>query len=240
MIGCAELGRFLAHWRSKSDAEGVWQGIGIVDGAIFGLLGLLAAFTFTGAASRFDARRIMIIDESNAIGTAYLRLDLLPAEYQNRVRIKFREYLDTRIRIYQRSPEDNAGIESDLAIGSKLQAEIWSQSVLASNERQPVAIVLLPALNQMFDIANSRALVTQIHPPPIIFAMLFVIALTSAICAGYSMAKSRTRDWVHTGGFAIVTAITFYVIIDLEYPRLGAIRVNAFDEAFQTLRAGMN
>src|SRR4051794_21066793 len=72
-----EVGRRIGHKRHNADPEDPSVGLGAVDGAVFGLMGLLIAFTFSAAATRFDARRALIVEEANAIGTSYLRLDLL-------------------------------------------------------------------------------------------------------------------------------------------------------------------
>jgi hypothetical protein len=101
-------------------------------------------------------------------------------------------------------------------------------------------MLLLPALNQMFDITTTRTMASQMHPPWAIFAMLFALALAGALLAGYGMAGSKTRNWIHMIGFAAVIAGAVNVIIDIEYPRLGLIRVDAFDQALIDLRAGMN
>lgn len=76
-----------------------------MEGAVFALLGLLIAFTFSGAATRFDTRRQLIIEETSDIGTAYLRLDLLPVEAQPGLREKFREYVDARLEVYRKLPD---------------------------------------------------------------------------------------------------------------------------------------
>src|SRR5258705_11800705 len=82
MVLFLELGRRIGIRRIAVDAEGVKEGSGAVEAAVFGLLGLLLAFTFSGAAERFDTRRHLIVEGANAIGTAYLGMDLLPAEEQ--------------------------------------------------------------------------------------------------------------------------------------------------------------
>lgn len=117
--------------RAKHDPDGAWRGSGVVDGAVFGLLGLIVAFTFSGAISRFDVRRNLIIEESNAIGTAYLRLDLLPAQSQPPLRESLRRYLDSRIRVYERFP-DIAAVKAELEMGKELQADIWAQARTAA------------------------------------------------------------------------------------------------------------
>ena len=80
---------------------------------------------------------------------------------------------------------------------------------------------------------------TQMHPPIVIYGMLVGLALASALLAGYGMAGGKSRNWLHMIGFATVMAVAVYVIIDLEFPRLGLIRVDAFDQALVELRASM-
>ena len=204
----------------------------------FGML----AFTFSGASSRFDTRRQLIVEETNDIGTAYLRLDLLPADLQPALRESFRRYLDTRIEVYRKLP-DIAAAKDSLAKANELQKQIWRQAVVASRAEgaQPAApILLLPALNAMIDITTTRTMATQMHPPSIVFAMLFGLALAASLLAGYGMTGSKVRRWFHMLGFALVMAFAVYVILDIEYPRLGLIRVDAFDQALVDLHASMN
>lgn len=95
---------------------------------MFALLGLLIAFTFSGALSRFDSRRFGAVDEANAIGTAYLRIDLLPASTRPKLREAMRAYTDSRIATYRLLP-DIAAARAELERSRALQAEIWSQAV---------------------------------------------------------------------------------------------------------------
>ena len=241
MLALLEIGRRIGLRRMAQDSEGARAGVGAVEGAVFGLLGLLIAFTFSGAASRFDTRRQLIVEETNDIGTAYLRLDLLPVDQQPALREKFRQYVDTRLAVYAKLP-DIAAAKEELAKGNRLQGEIWRQAVSASRTQgaSPAApMLLLPALNAMIDITTTRTMAAQMHPPAIIIAMLFGLALASALLAGYAMAAAKSRSWLHMIGFALVTAFAIYVILDMEYPRLGLIRVDAFDQALVEFRQSM-
>ena len=101
MLILLEVGRRIGARRLAEDPEGAEAGVGTVEGAVFALLGLLIAFTFSGAASRVDTRRQLIVEETNNIGTAYLRLDLLPVEALPGLREKFRLYVDTRLEVYR-------------------------------------------------------------------------------------------------------------------------------------------
>jgi hypothetical protein len=228
-IGCAALAK-----ESKEPASGA----GAIDAAVYGLLGLLIAFTFSGAATRFEARRHLIVEEANAIGTAYLRLDLLPEGPRLMLKEKFRQYVDSRLEVYRNLPDIEAA-KAALARSAAIQSEIWSESVTASRAifPQPAAMLLLPALNQMIDITTTRTVAAQNHPPSIIFVMLISLALLSALLAGYNMACSSSR--IHMLVFAAILAFTIYIIFDLEYPRLGFIKIDAADQVLVEVRQSM-
>lgn len=237
MLALLEAGRRLRRRRTIVDSG---AGAGAIDGAVFALLGLLLALMFNSAGQRFDARRHLVVQETNAIGTAFLRLDLLPADAQPPLRDRFRRYVDSRLEIYR--VLDLEGSHSGTAAYAVLQREIWNLSVEATRrEGVPVstADLLIPALNDMIDITTTRTAATLIHVPGLIFAFLISLALSSAFLAGYGLAVTETRNWVHLISFAAAVSVTVYVIIDLEYPRLGLIQVNAFDRLLVELRAGM-
>lgn len=239
MILLLELGRRLGRARLEKAEEGDRAGLGAVEGAVFALLGLLIAFTFSGAAMRFDGRRELIVQESNAIGTAWLRLDLLPVPAQGDLKALFRRYLDSRLAVYRKIPDMEA-VREELARGNALQSEIWTRAVTACRESpDPVTALVPPALNEMFDIASTRTMAAQMHPPGVIFAMLGLLALMSSLLAGYAMAGGTGRNWIHILGFALTMATTVYLILDLEYPRMGLIRVDAADEVLIQLRESM-
>jgi hypothetical protein len=92
----------------------------------------------------------------------------------------------------------------------------------------------------MIDIVTTRTMSTKMHPPEIIFGLLFGLSLGCALLAGYNMAEAKGSNWAHMIGFAAIMAVTFYVILDIEYPHLGLIRVDAFNEVLIALRASMN
>ncbi len=240
MLALLELGRRLGRRRRARDGEGAPAGTGAIDGAVFALLGLLIAFSFSGAATRFDTRRDFIVQEANHIGTAWLRLDLLPESAQPRLRDLFRQYLDARLAVYEKIPDMNAAY-AELARATRLQGEIWKVAVAACQtpEGQRAAILLLPALNAMIDITTVRTMATQMHPPVITFILLIGLVLVSSLLAGLGMAAGRQRSWIHMLGFAVIMGLSVYVILDLEFPRLGLIRVDAADQVLRELRQSM-
>src|SRR5713226_3766419 len=133
VVACLELGYRIGSRSSKRNAESAHEGIGVIEAAIFALLGLLLGFSFAGGTSRLDTKRQLIVQEANAIGTAYLRLDLLPASNQPEMRRLFRAYLDSRLRAYENLP-DLKPAEQELARAEKIQQEIWSRAVAASHD----------------------------------------------------------------------------------------------------------
>ena len=238
---CLTLGRSLGRRAIARYGAAGMPNIGSLEAAVFALLGLMIAFTFSGALSRFDVRRSQAVDEANAIGTAYLRLDLLPASAQPALRESFRDYVDARIATYRALP-DLERSRQELARSQELQAQIWTQAASAIRmvETAPgTNVLVMPAINQMFDLFAVRVAATQIHPPLIVYAMLIGLALASALLAGYQSAAERGYDWLHKVGFAVIVAFTVYVILDIEYPRLGWIRLDAVDQLLVNARAAM-
>ena len=237
---CLSIGRRVAKWAILREAGERAPTVGSLEAAVFALLGLMIAFTFSGALNRFDTRRAQAIEEANAIGTAWLRIDLLPASAQPALREVFRKYVDARIDTYRKLP-DIAAAKNEVVRSQKLQNEIWAQSLAGartSDDRLATEMLLMPALNQMFDLSTARIAATQIHPPVIIYVMLIGLALVSALLAGYQSADEV--DPIHRFGFATIIALTIYMIFEIEYPRLGLVRIDAIDQLLVNVRASMN
>jgi hypothetical protein len=240
ILGFQEVGWRLGRRQLVRDSDGAKKNLGTLEGAVFGLMGLLMAFTFSGAAARFDGRRQLVAQEANTIGTAYLRMDLLPAAVQPALKEDLRRYLDARLAFFQ-NPLDSEASRAGLVRSIQLQNAIWAEAAAACKAEVPASttVLVLPALNDMIDITTTRAMAMNQHPPNIIYILLGVLTLTSALLAGYGMAEGKVRSWAHILGFATLFSITMFLILDLEYPRLGLIRVDAADQILVTLRASM-
>jgi hypothetical protein len=135
-----------------------------------------------GAASRFDDRRQLIVQEVNAIGTAWLRIDMLPPEARSPIQDGFRRYLDARLAAYRKLP-DIAAAKQELANARRIQEEVWAKAtdVCRTEAGAPARILLIPAMNEMFDIAEARTLATR---------------------AGAARAGRRAARWLQYGGRA--------------------------------------
>lgn len=241
MLILLEIGRRFGIRRRSKESEGERGNLGTVEGAMFALFGLVVAFTFSGAASRFNEKRILIAEEANTIETAYLRLHLLSQESQSELQEIFRQYVDSRLETYRKLPNMRAA-ETEMARSKTLQEEIWTKAVAATrlpNSHPDAGKLLLPALNSMIDITTIRRMALQTHPPKIIYGLLFMLGLICSLLAGYRMASGQHRSWLHILAFATITVIIVYVIIDVEYPRAGLIRLQAFDQLLVDVREGM-
>jgi len=234
------IGRWVGGQRSREETDRERVGLVTVETAIYALLGLMVAFTFSGATSRFDTRRAQTVQEANAIGTAYLRLDLLPAAAQHALRDKFRSYTDERIAIYRALPDIDAS-NAHAARAEALQSGIWSDAIAALRGAPPQAsLLLLPALNDMIDITTTRAIALRTHTPTVILAALVVLTLICSLLVGYGLAGGKPfATNLHMVGFALMMTVTIYVILDLDHPRVGLIRLDYVDQALADVRAAM-
>jgi hypothetical protein len=229
MIVLQQLGHGLRLRRQTSPQSSA------IEGAVFALFGLLLAFTFSGAVERYDVHRELVTEERNAIETAYLRLDLLAPQGQPSLRQLFRNYVDSRLHLY-----DGAAGEVQPAT-KQLQREIWQQSVAqvaAPGANPDVAKLLLPALNQMIDITATRQNAFNMHPPAIIFLLLFVLSGGSAFLAGFGM-TTTTRSWLYTIAFAFAVTLTIYATLEIEFPSKGLIRLTNSDQVLLQARDSM-
>jgi hypothetical protein len=234
-----EIGRRLGTRHAVEETDRMRAVFGTVEAAIFALLGLMVAFTFSGAASRFEARRTTTVDEANAIGTAYLRLDLLPTEAQPPLREKFRRYTEERIAVYRALPDIEASNAHETRAAT-LQREIWTDAVAASKETPAASILVVPALNTMFDITTTRSIMLRTHIPPTVLTTLIVLTLVCSLLVGYGLPRGRSLSVaLRTLGFALVVTVTMYVIFDLDHPRVGMIRLDYADRAMSDVLAGM-
>jgi hypothetical protein len=236
ILACLEIGLWLGR-----RAEGPSRASGPLAGALFALMGLLLAFTFSGAAARYEAKRLLIVSEANAFETAYLRIDLLPRPRQDQQRDSFRQYLDSRLAFYRKFGNSDA-TEAEKVRFQALQRDIWSQAIAACREGcgEPQTVFVLSSLNAMIDIATTRLVALQTHPPLLVFVLLALLPLICSLLAGYD-AAIKGRSLLHMLGFAVVLTITIYVILDYEYPRAGYfISLDATDQLLVNLRQHMN
>lgn len=230
LLASLEIGRRLGARSPPAPDSAEARGITAAEGAVFALLGLLLAFTFSSATSRFEQRRELVVKEANAIGTAYLRLDLLDEEHQRALRPLFRRYVEVRLNTYKALAVDNSRFRAGLEETSALQARIWrlASEAAARSPNPSVMSLVLPPINDMIDITSTRVAAIRAHLPTTIYGLLVLLAIASGLLVGRGMTGAR-RPWLHMLLFTLAIASTIYVILDVEYPRRGLIRVDSMD-----------
>ncbi len=215
-------------------------GLDITEGALFTLMALLVTFTFSSASQRYDLRRIAIINETNAISTAYLRLDILKVADKKNLQRDFIDYISSRIAIYQAVPDFTA-VEHEKQRARVAQQKLWSDAIAAVGHSSTLTapMLILPSLNTAFDIASERTAYSMLHPHAFIFGLMLIVVLVSSFLTGYGIVDRGAWGSLHVILFAIITALTISIIIDLEYPRLGFVQETEFDTLLINLKNQM-
>ena len=204
------------------------EGTAAVEAALYALLGLMVAFTFSGAEERLNARKQLIVEEVQSIGTAYLRFDLLRAEDAAVLREEMREYVDARLAYYDELLDFAAARAERRRWPTTSSSGSGRHAVAASAKMgdSRAALLVLQSLNQAFDVAIARYAALRTHVPGAIFILLLVLALACAFFAGIGMARRRgPPSTLHMIIFAGVLAVTAYVILNLEFPRAGFVKL---------------
>jgi len=132
--------------------------------------------------------------------------------------------------------------EMEMAKSKQIQEAIWTEAVAATRlpDAHPSSnLLLLPALNNMIDISTTRTMALQLHPPRIIYALLFGLGLICSLLSGFRMSSGQQRSWLHILGFTVLTVIIVYVMLDVEYPRADLIHLESADKLLVNLREHM-
>jgi hypothetical protein len=241
MAGSMEVGYRLGLREQKENPDAALKGVAAVDSTIFAILGLILAFTFTGALSRLDNRRELIAKEANAIGTAYLRLDLLPTETQAQLRPIYRDYLRQRIAL-AKSIEQRAVAQALLQNTLDLQNQIWqisTQTVLIEGNPAITSLVVA-ATNDLIDVTNERLQAHRMHPPGVVYYLMYALALAAALLTGFNMSSHNKRSYFHAILFCSIVSATIYLTLELEDPRRGVLQINTGDRILFELLDSMD
>ncbi|SFG09076.1 Protein of unknown function [Roseobacter denitrificans OCh 114] len=209
--------------RRREHADFVESGsTGIVTGSILGLVSFLLAFTFGIAASNFSERRGVVLDEANAIGTAFLRADLLETEDRSKLRALLTEY--TRIRVDIIRPETTiAEYFSVIRASEQLHSEMW-QTVVAAGQAAPTPThaLAVSGINEVIDVHTLRVAVgVRYAIPPSIWLALYVVSAVGLATTSYRFGVSFGRRSELLPGMVIAFACVITLITDLDDPRHG-------------------
>ena len=197
--------------------------MGATLGGLLGLLGLLLAFTFGMAGERFDRRKTLVVEEANAIGTAWLRTDLIPVPQRAQARDVLRDYTQARLDIATTARRSEGIVRSE-----KLQGELWSiTAAAAAATPTPTVALFVTAVNEVIDMHGRRVAAALRNPiPPTIFATLYAVAILVLGATGYAGGLSGDRSSMASLVLALVLAAVFALILDLDRPYEGLLTVS--------------
>jgi len=205
----------------------------IVPANILGLLALILGFTLSMAISRYDLRRELIIRETNAIETAFMRADLIKPVPGYDLKKLYRDYVDTRINYYKM-----ADPEPPMKAAEVLKTKIWGHIIEVTKlDRTDIEGEYIEAVNNMVEATNSRNYAIQVKLPIAIYLMILLIACTAIgmlrFDSGYNDEKTHWRPAILT----ILLGVVIILIFDLDHPRIGMIEVS--QQALIDLRNSM-
>lgn len=233
------LGHYITRRRQIHNESNEHDTTGVVQGSLLGLLALLLGFSFSLSNSRYDKRMGLVIDEGNAIGTAILRMDLYPDSIRMPLKLAMRDYLEARIA-YDDAGADREKIIASLQTAALHQQTIWKMVSAAAQHPEHVVRTnqMVPALNEMFDLASTRQAMLMAKVPDLILYLLFILCFTGSFLIGY--ADNRKPEWGIVTSFLIMVGLSIYMILDLDRPRSGMINNKAMYEQISSLRSMFN
>jgi len=222
LLGACELGYQLAR---RSDFEKSDEGH--VLSAILALLGLLVGFTFSISVNRHEQRRMLVVDEANAIETEYLRTQMMPDPYRTRLADMLRRYADTRLAL-ARAGEDRATMLRTYALSDSLKRQMWVTTVEADSLVQPAALSSLIAggMNTVIDLASSRRAAFEARLPSIAFGSLLLFAAVAASMLGFVSGSGKHPRRFGAAIMLLLLSLALGLILDLDRPLRGTIKVN--------------
>ncbi len=215
----------LAQSRRKRLPRDKETSVSAILGATASLFAFILAFTFGLAASRFDARRTLLLDEVNAIETAFLRTRLIPEPHASQVRALLREYVGLRVRLDQHRKDLAAAIKES----EQLQGLMWPHAAALAEmdlKNNPVAALFVVSLNEMFDLQTKRVTISTIYQMPMaIWVALFALMIFAMLEVGYLLGLSDPVSWLLVLVLSLTLSTVILLIADLDRGAGGYIQV---------------
>jgi hypothetical protein len=226
LSGAVLCGIFLGE-RMREKPEELRTVMGdVVPSTILGFMSLLVGFTFSMAQSRFELRRQLVVGESNAIGTAYLRTDLLPHTEAVKSRVLLRAYVDNRLRYYELD-RDSTELPSLEHEALKIHTQLWNCAMVgATGERTALMSLYAASINAVIDVYAVRLAALRHRVPESVFLTIVVAGFFGLLTLGYSQGMARRIGYL--SGFIIAVFITIVLvqIMDIDRQRRGVIRIS--------------
>lgn len=228
MAGAVEAGHRVGRRRAPGASDSTRAHVGALQGSLLGILALLLGFTFSLALQRYDSRSAAVVDEANAIGTAYLRAQLLPASVRGEALSGLKAHLDARVAAGATPASDLAGLQAAQSRSNALLDAVWGSARRAVEEDpSPVRTGLfVQALNEVIDAYGRRDAQFARHVPEEILLLLYAtFAMTSGV-VGYAAGLAGHRPSRVTYVMLGLIVVLAFVILDLDRPRRGFVLVD--------------
>lgn len=196
--------------------------------ATLGLLALFLGFTFTLALSRFEYRKQMVVQESNAIGNAALRSAFLPVAHDDEVDALFRRYVDLRLQSVLQTRQDSAERAQLDRDDAAIQQELWrfaSDAAAADTQSVPRAL-FVEAINELIDSKARRDIAVANHVPESVVLFLLLFAVVAAVMLGYGNGMAGASFVTFTTAYCLLVVLIIGLILDLDRPQTGLARVS--------------
>lgn len=235
-----EVGARLYRWRRARQpvlAENSIAAQSHIVAAIFGLLAFVIGLTFSIALERFDTRRGLVLEEANAISTAYLRSSLLDDPDRSRMQKTLRDYAQTRI-----APEGiwDEEAEAQMALSLTLRTQLWDQTraVVYPVRETDMASYFLETINEVLNVGTRRQVAARAHIPTRIMDVLFVYMAVAAAILGYMLGDQPGVNRAASAVLLFLFSMMIITIVDLDRPQAGALQVPqvALEELVATLQ----
>jgi hypothetical protein len=229
-VGCVgitllfyEIGYRIGRWREQRATGEVSGPTGMIVGSILALMAFLLAIATGMAADRFDARRALVLQEANSIGTTVLRADYLPDPYRTQLTSLLREYVPLRI------VQGNDGLQAKLERSVELQNEMWTIAEKLARDQgdRPVVAIFIESLNETIDLHESRitaGLYSRVPPTVIWFLVAGVVFSVGMV--GYNAGLTGRRSTISAVVLAVALSTVLVLVVDLDRPAGGLIRTN--------------
>lgn len=209
-LASLEIGYRLGQYRRRQTSREKTEAGGIAVPAILALLAFILAFTFGMAGSRFDDRKTALLDEANAVGTAYLRTELVPASEQEAIRAMLREYVDVRLM----GAQDFDRLKRSIVRSKEIHAALWAKTVEIANQYPPSVnhSLFIQSINDVIDLHEKRITIAIYNRiPNAVWFALYVISILAMVATGFQPGLAGSRRTIT----AIILTLSFSCILVL-------------------------
>lgn len=227
MVAAIEIGYRIGLKKKEIANEASKAHLNSIQASVIGILALLLGFTFSLSLQRYDSRSEAVVDEANAIGTAYLRAQLLPTSLRANVQDVLRQYVDLRAQESKVSLSDSQVREVLLVKTTTTQSALWDYAKQAAEiDPNPVKTGLfIQALNEVIDSFGKRNAGINRHVPELILLLVYATFLLAGVILGFTSGVAGHRPSMASYFMVILIVILVYIILDLDRPRRGLIEV---------------